>query len=131
MIWLYIKTWNAYGDHLIQYKKYIPSASSWEKDEGLWDFDENDLVAALCIMAYPKKEDSRIDRLNSRHFLSNILTKGCSKKKSLTKESIVKTSLIPEFSQKVQVLRKMILDRFDNDLPKYYQWSLDIRETVK
>ena len=24
----------------------------------------------------------------------------------------------------------MILDRFDNDLPKYYEWSLTIREMV-
>ena len=24
----------------------------------------------------------------------------------------------------------MILDRFDNDLPKYYEWSLEIRQMV-
>ena len=65
LMWLYVKTWNAYGDHLIQYKKYITSASFWEKEEGLWAFDEDDLISALCIMAYPKKEESRIDRLNS------------------------------------------------------------------
>ena len=67
LIWLYVKTWNAYGDHLIQYRKYITSASFLEKEEGLWDFDEDDLISALCIMAYPKQEESRIDRLNSWH----------------------------------------------------------------
>ena len=65
LIWLYIKTWNAYGDHLMQYRKYVTSASFWENEEGLWGFDEDDLTAALCIIAYPKKEESRIDRLNS------------------------------------------------------------------
>ena len=35
-----------------------------------------------------------------------------------------------EFSLKIQELKKMILERFDNDLPKYYEWSLEIRQMV-
>ena len=76
LIWLYVKTWNLYGEHLIEFKKYLSGDRNWfwyinyyeEKWQGLWSFGVDDMEAAFSSMALPKKEDSRIDRLNSRQF---------------------------------------------------------------
>ena len=72
LIWLYIKTWSFYGEHLIEFKKYLSDDDIWlwhmkyyeEKWQGLWSFSEDDMEAAFITMALPKKEDSNIDRLN-------------------------------------------------------------------
>ena len=98
---------------------------------------------------FQKKEDSRIDRLNSWHFeisfsdqrlwtiiydsIFTILMIICESSISCgshCSRQINSTFLIPEFSPKIQVLKKMILDQFDNDFPKYYEWSLKIRQMV-
>ena len=66
LAWLYFKTWEAYGEHVIEYKKYIVNCNYWEKkfNQELWTFSDDDMEAAFFAMAYPKKEESRIDRLN-------------------------------------------------------------------
>ena len=72
LIWLYYKTWNFYGEHLIEFKKYLSGDDDklWyinhyeKKWQGLWSFGEDDMEAAFIAMALPKKEDSHIDRLN-------------------------------------------------------------------
>ena len=68
LVWLYLKTWNAYGEHVIEYNNYF---ENWQINHrkgwpGLWNFDDDDMEAAFISMAYPKEEDSRTDRLNSR-----------------------------------------------------------------
>ena len=44
LVWLYIKTWGKFGDHVIQ-EKY------------LWNFDADDLEAAIMGLAYPRKKE--------------------------------------------------------------------------
>ena len=41
LIWLYVKTWERLGDHVIE--------------EDLWKFDCRDLAAAIMGLAYPRK----------------------------------------------------------------------------
>ena len=86
LAWLYIKSWNAYGEHIIQCKEYV---STWIRSMELWTFEKRDLDAALVTMLYPVKEDGQI-----------------------------------------QELKEMILERFDNDSNKYYEWSLKIRDEM-
>ena len=42
LVWLYVKTWGAFGEHLIN-----------EKD--LWNFGAQDLETAITRLAYPRK----------------------------------------------------------------------------
>ena len=69
LVWLYVKTWNAYGEHIIEYNKYFDnySLTFWADPDwpGFWAFDDNDMEAALVSIAYSKKEEPRKDRLNS------------------------------------------------------------------
>ena len=44
LIWLYIKTWGKFGDHVIE-----------EKD--LWNFSGDDLETAIMGIAYPRKKE--------------------------------------------------------------------------
>ena len=65
LVWLYVKTWNAYGEHMINYDEFV---SDWlhqdyiDYDE-LWTFDKKDLDAALVAMLYPGKEEAQIEEL--------------------------------------------------------------------
>ena len=43
LVWLYVKTWGKFGDHVIA-------------EKSLWNFSENDLRTALMDLAYPKKD---------------------------------------------------------------------------
>ena len=109
LIWLYVKTWNAYGAHIIEYKKYVSTETRRyidnyddddDDDEDLWTFDDKDMNAALVTMAYPKKREIRIEDRRTM--------------------------------EQAEELKEMILERFDNDFQKYYEWSLVIRgEMVK
>ena len=86
LAWLYVKSWNAYGEHIIQCKEFV---STWIRGKELWTFEKKDLDAALVTMLYPVKEDAQIEEL-----------------------------------------KEMILERFDNDSNKYYEWSLKIRDEM-
>ena len=44
LVWLYIKTWGKFGDHVIQEKH-------------LWNFGADDLEAAIMGLAYPRKKE--------------------------------------------------------------------------
>ena len=44
LIWLYVKTWGKFGDHIIE-----------EKD--VWNFDDVHLERAIMSIAYPRKND--------------------------------------------------------------------------
>ena len=44
LVWLYIKTWGKFGDHVIQEKQ-------------LWNFTADDLEAAIMGLAYPRKKE--------------------------------------------------------------------------
>ena len=46
LIWLYVKTWGKFGDHIIE-----------EKD--LWNFDDVHLERAIMSIAYPRKKEKR------------------------------------------------------------------------
>jgi len=46
LIWLYVKTWGKFGDHIIG-----------EKD--LWNFDDIHLERAIMGLAYPRKKEKR------------------------------------------------------------------------
>ena len=47
LVWLYVKTWNVYGEHVLDYGD-------------LWNFTDKDMEAALVTMAYPKAEDKKV-----------------------------------------------------------------------
>ena len=49
LIWLYVKTWGKFGDHIIA-----------EKD--LWKFNDADLERAIMGLAYPRKKP-KLDRV--------------------------------------------------------------------
>ena len=44
LIWIYVKTWGKFGDHIIE-----------EKD--LWNFADNDLETAIMSIAYARKRE--------------------------------------------------------------------------
>ena len=44
LVWLYMKTWGKFGDHVIQEKQ-------------LWNFTADDLEAAIMGLAYPRKKE--------------------------------------------------------------------------
>ena len=44
LIWIYVKTWGKFGDHIIE-----------EKD--LWNFADSDLETAIMGLAYPRKKE--------------------------------------------------------------------------
>ena len=52
LVWLYVKTWGKFGDHVIA-------------EKGLWNFTANDLETALISLAYPrkKKKSERVQAL--------------------------------------------------------------------
>ena len=51
LIWIYVKTWGKFGDHIIE-----------EKD--LWNFGDADLEAAIMGLAYPRKKE-KPDRIQA------------------------------------------------------------------
>ena len=69
LVWLYVKSWNAYGEHLIDYNKYFSNydISLRRKWRGLWSFSDDDLEDAFISIAYSKEEIGAKDRLNSRN----------------------------------------------------------------
>ena len=76
LVWLYVTTWNKHGEHILDYGD-------------LWTFTDNDMEAALITMAYPKKEDPKIEELKG-----------------------------------------IIMDRFNNDTFEFYKWSLNISKVA-
>ena len=44
LIWIYVKTWGKFGNHIIE-----------EKD--LWNFTDDDLETAIMGLAYPRKKE--------------------------------------------------------------------------
>ena len=46
LIWLYVKTWGKFGDHIIA-------------DKDLWNFDDVHLERAIMGLAYPRKKEKR------------------------------------------------------------------------
>ena len=76
LVWLYVTTWNKHGEHILDYGD-------------LWTFTDNDMQTALITMAYPKKEDPKIEELKG-----------------------------------------IIMDRFNNDTFEFYKWSLNISKVA-
>ena len=76
LVWLYVTTWNKHGEHILDYSD-------------LWTFTGHDMEAALITMAYPKKED-----------------------------------------RKIEELKGIIMDRFNNDTFEFYKWSLNISKVA-
>ena len=56
LVWLYVKTWGKFGEHLI-------------KEKELWNFSAQDLETALMGLAYPRKrknqENEKSDRVKA------------------------------------------------------------------
>ena len=56
LVWIYIKTWGKFGDHVIEQKN-------------LWHFDVQDLETALTGLAYPRKrkyqENEKSERIKA------------------------------------------------------------------
>ena len=46
LVWLYVKTWGQFGDHVI-------------KEKGLWNFGAQDLETAIMGLAYPRERKIR------------------------------------------------------------------------
>ena len=46
LVWLYVKTWGKFGDHVI-------------KEKELWNFGAQDLETAIMGLAYPRKRKIR------------------------------------------------------------------------
>ena len=44
LVWLYIKTWGKFGDHVI-------------KEKGLWNFGAVDLETVIMTLAFPRKRE--------------------------------------------------------------------------
>ena len=44
LIWLYLKTWGKFGDHVI-------------KEKDLWNFSGNDLETVITSLAFPRKKE--------------------------------------------------------------------------
>ena len=44
LIWLYLKTWGKFGDHVI-------------KEKDLWNFSGNDLETVIMSLAFPRKKE--------------------------------------------------------------------------
>jgi len=97
LVWLYVKTWNAYGAHIIEYEQFVSEWVIDTDDDGvkvdLWTFHKKDVDAALVAMLYPVTEDTN--------------------------------------SLQIIELKEMILERFDNDLDKYFEWSLKMRDEMR
>ena len=55
LIWLYVKTWGQYGEHVI-------------KERDLWNFSVNDLETAIMSLAYPEKTE-KSERVQALHDL--------------------------------------------------------------
>ena len=55
LIWLYVKTWGQYGEHVI-------------KEKDLWNFSVNDLKTAIMSLAYPEKTE-KSERVQALHDL--------------------------------------------------------------
>ena len=77
LVWLYVKSWNQFGQHLID-------------EKNLWNFGGEDLEAAITAVTYARQKGTT----------------------ELTKE-----------------LKKLIMDRFDNDMA-FVKWSQDIHSEV-
>ena len=44
LVWLYVKTWGKFGDHLM-------------KEKGIWSFGDHHLETAIMGLAYPRKKE--------------------------------------------------------------------------
>ena len=44
LIWLYVKTWGKFGDHVIQ-------------EKGLWNFADDDLESVIMSLSFPRKKE--------------------------------------------------------------------------
>ena len=44
LVWLYVKTWGKFGDHVIQ-------------EKGLWNFADEDLETVIMSLSFPRKKE--------------------------------------------------------------------------
>ena len=44
LVWLYLKTWGKFGDHVI-------------KEKGLWNFNDGDLETVIMSLSFPRKNE--------------------------------------------------------------------------
>ena len=78
LVWLYVKSWNHFGQHLLD-------------EKSLWYFGRGDLEAALTAVAYHKKSDK---------------------------------------NERAQDLKNLIMERFDNNVMKFFEWSRNLHNEV-
>ena len=78
MAWLYVKSWNNFGQHVID-------------ETGLWNFGGEDLEAALMALTYKRKTDK---------------------------------------SERTKDLKDMIMERFDNNMAAFVEWSQSLHSEV-
>ena len=52
LVWLYVKTWGKFGDHVAQ-----------EKD--LWNFGGDDLETVIMGLAFPRKKEKKAERVQA------------------------------------------------------------------
>ena len=50
LVWLYVKTWGKFGDHVIQ-------------EKGLWNFADDDLERVIMSLSFPRKRGRRPNEL--------------------------------------------------------------------
>ena len=78
MAWLYVKSWNNFGQHVID-------------ETGLWNFGGEDLEAALMALTYKRKTDK---------------------------------------TERTKDLKDMIMERFDNNMAAFVEWSQSLHSEV-
>ena len=62
LIWLYVKTWGKFGEHIIE--------------QDLWNFTGNDLETAIMGLAYPRKRKTNAKEKSKRVQALNDLIMG-------------------------------------------------------
>ena len=78
LVWLYVKSWNHFGQHLLD-------------EKSLWNFGSEDFESALTSIAYQKKQDK---------------------------------------NERSQDLKSLIMERFDNNVMNFFEWSRNLHNEV-
>ena len=84
LVWLYVKSWNHFGQHLLD-------------EKSLWNFGSEDLESALTAVAYQKKKPSFFKKDKNERF---------------------------------QDLKTLIMERFDNNVVDFFEWSRNLHNEV-
>ena len=103
LIWLYVKTWGKFGEHII------------EKD--LWKFTGRDLETAIMGLAYPRKRKSNEKEKTERVHALNDMIMGRFEEGGI--------DAFQKWSREIhaQVIETLPLDTVDEEVMKILKWD--------